>query len=122
MKTPNTQLTISLHKILSYEPCMEGYMKLLKNRTKHIASRGVFNYDASNVSIRYVLKSNGLLDTLWLIRIMIEDKDIKKEVKNALKKILIVKLKSDHNDTEVIQYIKTRFDYTTPELCGLGYM
>lgn len=112
-------MTIYLDKIMSYEPCIKGYMKLLNNRMKHIGSGGTFNYDLTNVSIRYVLKSNGLTDTMWLIRRMIEDKDIKKEVKEALKKILIVKLKSNHNATEVIKHIKKHFDYTEAEDYGL---
>jgi len=113
-------MTIYLYKIMSYEPCIKGYMKLLNNRMKHIGNGGTFNYDLTNVSIRYVLKSNGLTDTLWLMRRIVEDKGTSKAFKKVLNPVIDMgREEFKDNADEIVKYIKKHFDYTEAEDYGL---
>jgi len=60
-------MKITLSQIKANSPCEAGFKKLLKSLNKTKA-------DDTQVSIKHILESNGVLDTLWVIDNLCEDK------------------------------------------------
>lgn len=110
------QLTVSLHKILFYEPCITGYMKLLNKRLMDRVGGGTFSHYLQRISLRYVLDSNGLDDMMWLVFRMMEDTHgIDPIARHKLNQLLNMRRCIAHDDNEFVAYIKNHFDYTEIE-------